>query len=58
MRRTFLHCFKPSIASPDTGATVDLEVSDIENAGVREALQTPGAAYGAWSTQRITPSVM
>ena len=31
------------------GPTVDLEISDIEDAGIREVLQTPGAAYGAWS---------
>lgn len=31
------------------GATVDLDVSEIEDAGIREVLQTPGAAYGAWS---------
>jgi len=28
---------------------VDLEVSEIEDAGSREVLQTPGAACGAWS---------
>lgn len=49
MTRTFLHSFEPASASPITGATVDLEVSDIEDAGIREVLQTPGAAYGAWS---------
>jgi hypothetical protein len=49
MTRTFLHSFEPATASPITGATVDLEVSDIEDAGIREVLQTPGAAYGAWS---------
>lgn len=49
MTRTFLHSFEPASASPMTGATVDLEVSDIEDAGIREVLQTPGAAYGAWS---------
>jgi hypothetical protein len=47
--RTFLHSFDPANASPVTGATVDLEVSEIEDAGIREVLQTPGAAYGAWS---------
>jgi len=26
-----------------------LEVSDIEDAGIRDVLQIPGAAYGAWS---------
>jgi len=49
MTRTFLHSFEPATASPITGTTVDLEVSDIEDAGIREMLQTPGVAYGAWS---------
>lgn len=49
MSRTFLHSFDPASASPITGATVALDVADIENAGIREVLQTPGAAYGAWS---------
>ncbi len=49
MTRTFLHSFDPPTASPVAGASVDLEVSDIEDAGIREVLQTPGAAYGAWS---------
>jgi CBS domain-containing protein len=47
--RTLLHSFDPPAASPVAGPTVDLEVSDIEDAGIREVLQTPGAAYGAWS---------
>lgn len=49
MTRTFLHSFDPPAASPVAGPTVDLDVSDIEDAGIREVLQTPGAAYGAWS---------
>ncbi|WP_206075361.1 hypothetical protein [Mesorhizobium tamadayense] len=49
MTRTFLHSFDPPAFSPVTGATVDLDVSEIEDAGIREVLQTPGAAYGAWS---------
>ena len=49
MTRTFLHSFDPPTASLVAGASVDLEVSDIEDAGIREVLQTPGAAYGAWS---------
>ncbi|WP_338699976.1 hypothetical protein V5279_19210 [Bradyrhizobium sp. 26S5] len=49
MTRAFLHNFDPASASPVTGATVDLEVSEIEDAGIREVLQPPGAAYGAWS---------
>ncbi|MDP9811386.1 hypothetical protein J2W42_004250 [Rhizobium tibeticum] len=47
MTRTLLHSFDPPSASPITGATVDLDVADIEDAGIREVLQTPGAAYGA-----------
>lgn len=49
MKRSFLHSFEPATASPVAGRTVDLQVSDIEDAGIREVLQTPGAAYGAWS---------
>lgn len=49
MTRTFIHSFDPVSASPVAGPTVDLEVSEIEDAGIREVLQTPGAAYGAWS---------
>jgi hypothetical protein len=41
MTRTFLHSFDPSSASPITGATADLDVADIEDAGIREVLQTP-----------------
>ncbi len=49
MTRTFPHSFNPASASPISGATVSLNVSEIEDAGIREVLQTPGAAYGAWS---------
>jgi hypothetical protein len=49
MTRTFLHNFEPPTASPVSDASVDLNVSDIEDAGIREVLQTPGVAYGAWS---------
>lgn len=49
MTRNFLHSFEPATASPVAGPTVDLDVSGIEDAGIREVLQTPGAAYGAWS---------
>lgn len=37
------------MASSITGATFDLDFADIEDAGIREVLQTPGAAYGASS---------
>ena len=46
MTRTFLHSFDPPAASPVTGTTVDLEVSEIEDAGIREVLQTPGPPIG------------
>lgn len=49
MTRTLPHSFNPASASPISGATVSLNVSEIEDAGIREVLQTPGAAYGAWS---------
>jgi hypothetical protein len=35
--RTFIHNFDP--ASPARGPIVDLEISEIEDAGIREALQ-------------------
>lgn len=43
MTRTFVHTFEPAATKPVTGPTVDLEVSDIEDAGIREVLQTPGS---------------
>ncbi len=49
MTRTLLHSFDPPAESPVAGPTVGLEVSEIEDAGIREVLQTPGTAYGAWS---------
>jgi len=49
MIRTFLHSFEPLAASPVAGPNVDLKVTAIEDAGIREVLQTPGAPYGAWS---------
>lgn len=38
MTRTFLHSFDPPTASPVAGTRVDLEVSDSEDAGIREVL--------------------
>ena len=49
MSRTFIYSFTPPSLDPAPGATIELDVSEIENAGIREVLQTPGAAYGAWS---------
>ena len=49
MTRTFIYNFMPPSFDPSPGATIALDVSEIEDAGIREVLQTPGAAYGAWS---------
>ncbi len=49
MTRTFIYSFTPPSLDPSPGATIALEVSQIEDAGIREVLQTPGAAYGAWA---------
>ncbi len=49
MTRTFIYSFAPPSLDPSPGATIALDVSDIEDAGIREVLQAPGAAYGAWS---------
>jgi len=49
MTRTFIYSFTPPSLDPSPGTTIALDVSDIEDAGIREVLQTPGAAYGAWS---------
>lgn len=49
MSRTFIYDLDPPSLDPSPSATIELNVSEIENAGIREVLQTPGAAYGAWS---------
>lgn len=38
-----LQLHAPSL-DPSPGATIALDVSEIEDAGIREVLQTPGAA--------------
>jgi hypothetical protein len=43
----FHHNFEPSSATV-LGASVDLTTREIEDAGLREILQTPGAALGNW----------
>ena len=45
---TFTHSFDPASNNPASGPTVDLEVEAIEAAGIKEVLQTPGAAFGTW----------
>jgi hypothetical protein len=47
--RTFICSFNPRSKDPAPGPTIELDVAAIEDAGIREVLQTPGAAYGAWS---------
>jgi hypothetical protein len=49
MIRTFNHLFDPIAASPVTGQFAELTVEEIEDAGIREVLQTPGAALGSWA---------
>ena len=39
MTKTFLHSVDPPTASPVAAPSVDLEVSEIEEAGIREVLQ-------------------
>lgn len=43
----FLHCFEDASGRVFEGTT-HLTVREIEDAGVREILQTPGAALGTW----------
>lgn len=45
---TFSHAFTPTALSP-AGAQVDLDIAEIEAAGILEILQAPGAALGSWS---------
>ena len=49
MRRTFLHEFDPQANNPVSGPTVELTVQEIDDAGFREVLHTPGAALGSWA---------
>jgi hypothetical protein len=66
MTRTFLHSLDPPSASPIIGATVDVDVTDIEDAGIREVLQTPGrrvwgmvySRRAPCSDRRWTPSIV
>ncbi len=49
MNRTFNYIFNPPSLDPAPGATIELDVSDIEYVGICEVLQTPSTPYGAWS---------
>ncbi len=48
MTKTSLHNFEPVATSPVSSATVDLEVSNIEDAGLRDVLQTSGRGSPVW----------
>jgi hypothetical protein len=41
MTRTSIYSFTPSPLDPAPGATIEMDVSQIEHAGIREVLQTP-----------------
>ena len=47
--KTFRHSFYPWHKDPVRNVEVKLSVEEIEEAGIREVLQTPGAALGSWS---------
>ena len=49
MTRTFWHAFHPPHMSTLRGQNVELTVQEIEDACLREILQTPGAALGSWA---------
>lgn len=49
MARTFLHTFEPPGLSPVNRNEVELTVQEIEDAGLREVLQTPGVPVGSWA---------
>ena len=50
MTRTFRHEFDPPQEDPIAGQDdVELTVQQIEDAGLLEVLQTPGAALGSWA---------
>lgn len=47
--KKFRHQFYPCQDDPEPGGEVQLSVEEIENAGVREVLQTPGPTLGSWT---------
>jgi hypothetical protein len=49
MLRTFAHSFDPPSANPVKGPNAELTINEIEDAGIREVLQTPGATLGSWA---------
>lgn len=49
MIRTFNYSFEPATLCPIKGNSAELTLDEIEDAGIREVLQTPGAALGSWA---------
>ncbi|MDE0703884.1 MAG: hypothetical protein OXH59_09190 [Rhodospirillaceae bacterium] len=49
MARKFAHTFFPEHLNPITDDHVTLTVQEIEQAAVREVLQTPGVKFGSWA---------
>ena len=49
MTRTFEYEYFPPDEDPAPGPRVELTVQEIEDAGLREVLQTPGAPISSWS---------
>lgn len=49
MARKFFHKFDPPEKNPVSEPEAGLTVREIEDAGLREVLQTPGAHLGSWS---------
>ena len=49
MTRTFRHTFDPPTLDPVGKPDVELTVREIEDAGLHEVLQTPGAPFNSWA---------
>ncbi|OEC99705.1 hypothetical protein A9Z06_17330 [Rhizobium sp. YK2] len=49
MSRILIYSFTPPSPGPAPDAPIELNVSEIEDAGIPVVLQTPGAAHGARS---------
>ena len=49
MTRAFRHTFEPAHQNPISGQDVHLTIREIEDAGLLEVVQTPGAAFGSWA---------
>jgi hypothetical protein len=49
MLRTFSYTFDPFAGGPIKGNSAEIAVDEIENAGLLEVLQAPGASLGSWA---------